>query len=113
MNHTVPYPGVERDKKQQVSEMFNRIALSYDFLNHFLSAGIDRHWRKIAVKMLSASKPKNILDVATGTADFAIEAASLHPDKIIGVDLAKNMLEIGERKIGKLNLQKMITLQQA
>src|SRR5436853_7768784 len=92
MNHTVPYPGVERDKKQQVSEMFNRIAVSYDFLNHFLSAGIDRHWRKLAVKMLRPSSPKIILDVATGTADFAMEAVSLNPEKIIGVDLAENML---------------------
>ena len=113
MNHTVPYPGVERDKKQQVSEMFNRIALSYDFLNHFLSAGIDRHWRKIAVKMLSASKPKTILDVATGTADFAIEAISLQPEKITGVDLAENMLEIGRQKIKKMNLENSIALQQA
>lgn len=113
MNHTVPYPGVERDKKQQVSEMFNRIALSYDFLNHFLSAGIDRHWRKIAVKMLSASHPKNILDVATGTADFAIETVSINPEKITGVDLAENMLEIGEKKIRKMNLEKIISLRQA
>ena len=113
MNHTLPYPGVERDKKQQVSEMFNRIALSYDFLNHFLSAGIDRHWRKIAVKMLRPSKPKIILDVATGTADFAMEAVSLNPEKIVGVDLAENMLEIGERKIRKMNLENIISLKQA
>ncbi len=113
MNHTVPYPGVERDKKQQVSEMFNRIAFSYDFLNHFLSAGIDKHWRKIAVRMFSPSKPKTILDVATGTADFAIEANSIHPEKIIGVDLAENMLEIGEKKIRKMNLEKIISLKQA
>src|SRR5215212_7419080 len=113
MNHTVPYPGVKRDKKQQVSEMFNSIALSYDFLNHFLSAGIDRHWRKIAIKMLHPSKPKTILDVATGTADFAIEAITLHPEKIIGVDLAQNMLEIGEKKIKRMNLENIITLQQA
>src|SRR6185295_2059915 len=107
MNHTVPYPGIERDKKQQVSDMFNRIALSYDFLNHFLSAGIDKHWRKIAVNMLQPSKPKTILDVATGTADFAIEAVSIHPEKIIGVDLAQNMLDIGEQKIRKINLEKI------
>jgi demethylmenaquinone methyltransferase/2-methoxy-6-polyprenyl-1,4-benzoquinol methylase len=113
MNHTVPYPGIEPNKKQQVSEMFNRIALSYDFLNHFLSAGIDRHWRKIAVKMLSSSQPKTILDVATGTADFAIEASTLNPEKITGVDLAENMLQIGEKKIRKLNLEKIITLRQA
>lgn len=113
MNHTVPYPGVERDKKQQVKEMFDRIALSYDFLNHFLSAGIDRHWRKTAINMLRPAHPKAILDVATGTADFAIEASVLHPEKIIGVDLAKNMLDIGEKKIGKMNLEKIITLKQA
>ena len=113
MNHTVPYPGVERDKKQQVSEMFNRIAFSYDFLNHFLSAGIDRHWRKIAINMLKPSNPKTILDVATGTGDFAIEAVSLRPEKITGVDLAENMLEIGEKKIRKMNLDKIIELKQA
>ena len=113
MNQTLPYPGVERDKKQQVHEMFNRIAFTYDFLNHFLSAGVDRHWRKIAIRMLSASSPKVILDVATGTADFAIEAVLLQPEKIIGVDLAENMLRIGEEKVRKMNLEKIISLQQA
>src|SRR5690349_19993884 len=93
--------------------MFNRIALSYDFLNHFLSAGIDRHCRKIAVRMLRSLKPKTILHVATGTGDFAIEAVSLNPEKITGLELAENMLEIGEKKIRKMNLEKITSLKQA
>lgn len=110
MKDVLPYPAVELDKKQQVSEMFNRIALTYDFLNHFLSVGIDRHWRKRAVKILSASKPKTILDVASGTADFALAAMKLNPEKITGIDLSEKMLDIGRKKIEKQNLQHCIEL---
>ena len=72
-------------KKIQVKEMFNNIAHKYDFLNHFLSAGIDILWRKKAVKLLKTNNPQNILDIATGTGDFAIELSKLNPKKIIGL----------------------------
>ena len=82
MKDVLPYPSAELNKKQQVSEMFNRISGTYDFLNHFLSAGIDKLWRKKAVKILSQSNPATILDVASGTADFALETSHLNPEKI-------------------------------
>ena len=92
--------------------MFNRIAQSYDFLNHFLSAGVDRNWRKRAVKILGDIQAKTILDVATGTADFALESAKIQPQKITGIDLSENMLAIGRKKIQKKNLEEMIHLVQ-
>lgn len=99
-------PYNEQDsKKEQVANMFNNIAKTYDFLNHFLSLGIDIIWRKKAIKELQAIKPKLILDVATGTGDFAFEALSLNPDKIIGVDISQGMLDIADQKIAKRNLQ--------
>jgi demethylmenaquinone methyltransferase/2-methoxy-6-polyprenyl-1,4-benzoquinol methylase len=92
--------------------MFNRIARTYDFLNHFLSAGIDRRWRKQAVKILAGANPQQILDVACGTADFAMEITKLSPQKIIGIDLSENMLAIGREKIRKKNLAHKIELLQ-
>jgi demethylmenaquinone methyltransferase / 2-methoxy-6-polyprenyl-1,4-benzoquinol methylase len=112
MKDVLPYPSAQLDKKQQVSEMFNRIAFTYDFLNHFLSAGIDKLWRKRAVKILAETKPKKILDVASGTADFALETVNLNPDKIIGIDLSEKMLAIGRKKIEKKNLGHIIQLQE-
>ena len=98
-------------KKNQVAEMFNSIAGSYDFLNRFLSAGIDITWRKKALKELKEIHPKIILDVATGTADFAIIANKiLKPDKITGIDISDRMLEIGRQKIQKFHLENKIEL---
>ncbi|MBV9963517.1 MAG: bifunctional demethylmenaquinone methyltransferase/2-methoxy-6-polyprenyl-1,4-benzoquinol methylase UbiE, partial [Parafilimonas sp.] len=98
-------------KKRQVAEMFNSIAGSYDFLNRFLSAGIDIMWRKKALKELKEINPKTILDVATGTADFAIIANKiLKPDKITGIDISEGMLQIGREKIQKHQLQAKIEL---
>lgn len=97
-------------KQQQVMEMFDNIADSYDFLNHFFSLGIDILWRKKAIGLLKASAPKRILDVATGTADFAIEAAELNPEKIIGIDISEKMLVVGREKIKKLRMEKDIQL---
>ena len=98
-------------KKSQVSRMFNKIAPYYDFLNHFLSLGVDNLWRKRAIKQLVASKPKHLLDIATGTADLAIEAhKQLHPNKIVGVDISTEMLEIGRKKINKKGLENTIEL---
>lgn len=107
----VPYKEKEGSKKAQVAEMFNNISGRYDFLNHFLSLGIDIIWRKKAVKELKALQPKQILDIATGTGDFAIEALSLKPDKITGVDISEGMLAIGRQKITKMKLDHKIELQ--
>jgi demethylmenaquinone methyltransferase/2-methoxy-6-polyprenyl-1,4-benzoquinol methylase len=98
-------------KKEQVAEMFNNIAGRYDFLNHFLSMGIDRGWRKKAIKEIAKVNPQNILDVATGTGDLAIAASKLNPTKIIGIDIADQMLAVGRDKIAKEQLSNIITLQ--
>lgn len=89
----------EGSKKEQVQQMFDNIAHRYDFLNRFLSLGIDKGWRKKAIKMLAEHKPKHILDVATGTADFALATLQIQPEEVIGVDISDGMLEIGRRKI--------------
>ncbi len=108
----VPYQESTLTKKQQVASMFDDIAFRYDFLNHFLSAGIDVRWRKKAIRQLSSLQPKKILDVATGTADMAImESAILYPCKIIGIDISEGMLDIGKKKIDKLGLNDRIELQ--
>jgi demethylmenaquinone methyltransferase/2-methoxy-6-polyprenyl-1,4-benzoquinol methylase len=98
-------------KKEQVAEMFNNIAGRYDFLNHFLSLGIDKGWRKKAIAEVAKTQPHAILDVATGTGDMAIAAARLLPQRIVGIDIADQMLEVGRKKIIAEHLQKMITLQ--
>jgi demethylmenaquinone methyltransferase / 2-methoxy-6-polyprenyl-1,4-benzoquinol methylase len=95
----VPYKEDSAGKKQQVARMFNSISGNYDFLNHFLSLGIDIRWRKKAIKLLAESKPRLILDVATGTGDFAIETLRLKPDQVIGVDISEGMLEVGRKKM--------------
>jgi demethylmenaquinone methyltransferase/2-methoxy-6-polyprenyl-1,4-benzoquinol methylase len=100
-----------RGKKQKVELMFNDIAHRYDFLNHFLSMGIDIQWRKTVRKTLLPSNPKKILDVATGTGDLAIELSKLKPESIIGVDIAEKMLEIGKQKIKKKKLDKIISME--
>ncbi|RVT99899.1 bifunctional demethylmenaquinone methyltransferase/2-methoxy-6-polyprenyl-1,4-benzoquinol methylase UbiE [Mucilaginibacter limnophilus] len=106
MNKTVtPYRDEQATKKQQVADMFNNISKTYDFLNHFMSLGIDIIWRKKAIGELKQDKPKLILDVATGTGDFAFEALSiLKPEKIIGVDISQGMLDIAKQKIAKRGL---------
>lgn len=98
-------------KKDQVADMFNNIAGKYDFLNHFLSLGIDKGWRKKAIASIAAVQPKTILDVATGTGDLAIAATKLQPQHIEGIDIADLMLEIGRKKIAALQLDNIITLQ--
>lgn len=95
----VPYKQDEAGKKDQVARMFDNIASDYDFLNHFLSLGIDILWRKKAIRTLRSIQPKLILDVATGTGDFAIEALKLNPDKVIGVDISEGMLGVGRKKM--------------
>lgn len=97
-NQVTPYNDAARTKKEQVEEMFDNIAHRYDFLNRLLSLGIDVTWRKKAVKYIGEIKPSSILDVATGTGDFAFEALSLKPEKIIGYDLSEGMLQYGRKK---------------
>jgi len=107
----VPDQKSDVDKKGQVAAMFNSIARHYDFLNRFLSAGIDKSWRKKAIKELKEVHPKLMLDVATGTGDVAIVACKLlNPDKITGIDISEGMLELGRNKIKKLNLENKIEL---
>jgi demethylmenaquinone methyltransferase/2-methoxy-6-polyprenyl-1,4-benzoquinol methylase len=106
-----PYKESESGKKEQVAQMFNNIAHRYDFLNHFLSLGIDTIWRKKAIACLKLENPKLLLDIATGTGDLAITANKiLNPDKIIGIDISEGMLSFGREKLVKLNLQNKIQL---
>lgn len=107
----VPYKDKSQGKKEQVAAMFNNISKRYDLLNHVLSLGIDVIWRKKAINLLQKDQPKLILDIATGTGDFAIEALALHPEKVIGVDISEGMLEVGKKKIKKKKLDHLIELQ--
>lgn len=106
-----PYKDNKSGKKEQVAQMFNNIARRYDFLNHFLSLGIDNLWRKKAIKCISsiASNPL-ILDVATGTGDLAIAALKLNPQKVIGIDISTEMLNVGIKKIKRKGYQNLIEL---
>lgn len=107
----IPYKEQETGKKEQIAQMFDNIAHRYDFLNHLLSLGIDVLWRKKAIKLLQPSQPKIILDIATGTADFAVEALALKPEKIIGVDISEGMLAKGREKLVRKGYDKIITLE--
>jgi demethylmenaquinone methyltransferase / 2-methoxy-6-polyprenyl-1,4-benzoquinol methylase len=119
----VPFKDSELGKKQQIAEMFDKIAFRYDFLNRFLSGGIDLYWRRRVIRELrgltggfavtdgAAAEPA-ILDVATGTADMAIMLSRyLSPAHITGIDISTGMLEVGRQKVAKLQLEKKITLQ--
>jgi len=107
----VPYKEKDQSKKKQVADMFNNISKRYDLLNHVLSMGIDILWRKKAVRMLKPFEPKIILDIASGTGDFAIEASSLKPNKIFGVDISEGMLEVGRKKVKAKKLSNVIEMQ--
>ena len=101
-----PYDNSQLSKKKQVEKMFDNISSNYDFLNHFLSFGIDHIWRRKTIRLMQAKNPKVILDVATGTGDLAFAAyKKLNPDKIIGLDLSNGMLEVGRNKIKKKKLE--------
>jgi demethylmenaquinone methyltransferase/2-methoxy-6-polyprenyl-1,4-benzoquinol methylase len=107
----VPFKDSAESKKKQVETMFDKIAFRYDFLNRFLSAGIDVSWRKKAIKLLLPLHPKKILDVATGTGDFALTSYEiLKPEKITGIDISEGMLELGREKIVKAGLANHIEL---
>jgi demethylmenaquinone methyltransferase / 2-methoxy-6-polyprenyl-1,4-benzoquinol methylase len=107
----VPFKESVESKKKQVENMFDKIAFRYDFLNRFLSAGIDLSWRRKAIKELKDLQPQNILDVATGTGDFAITSYKiLNPANITGIDISDGMLELGRKKVEKLGLSNKIQL---
>ena len=103
-------------KKEQVALMFNNIAKSYDFLNHFLSLNIDKYWRRKTIKLLKQNIENKaeavILDIATGTGDLAVEASKINPKKIIGIDISTKMLQIGQEKIKQKKLTNIIELRQ-
>ncbi len=106
-----PYGG-EGDKGKLVEEMFDNIAPTYDTLNHRLSWDIDKGWRKKAIKQLAPYKPKRILDIATGTGDFAILSAQmLQPSQLIGADISEGMMNIGREKVDKMKLNHIISFQ--
>lgn len=110
-DHIVPDKLSNQSKKQQVAQMFNNIAFKYDFLNRFLSAGIDIYWRKKAIAHIEHLQPKNVLDVATGTADVALMTHKmLHPKKIVGIDISEGMLDFGRKKIAQKGLTQQIQL---
>jgi demethylmenaquinone methyltransferase/2-methoxy-6-polyprenyl-1,4-benzoquinol methylase len=105
-----PYNSDDSSKKEEVAQMFNNISKRYDFLNHFLSLGIDKLWRRKAIKQLREIEPKKILDIATGTGDFAIAALKLNPDEVIGVDISQGMLDMGIQKMDKRGYENTIKM---
>ncbi|MDR3704812.1 MAG: bifunctional demethylmenaquinone methyltransferase/2-methoxy-6-polyprenyl-1,4-benzoquinol methylase UbiE [Paludibacteraceae bacterium] len=106
----LPYES-KGNKKEQITSMFNSISEHYDLMNRAMTMGIDIVWRRKAINSIKSFQPKFILDVATGTGDFAIESyKKLHPEKVIGIDLSKNMLEIGKIKVAKQSLGGKIEL---
>ncbi|MEE9438519.1 MAG: bifunctional demethylmenaquinone methyltransferase/2-methoxy-6-polyprenyl-1,4-benzoquinol methylase UbiE [Saprospiraceae bacterium] len=108
-----PYDSQSESKKVQVTSMFDKVAPYYDFLNRLLSLRIDVLWRKKAINMLKKHNPQRILDIATGTADLSIMASKLlQPKKIVGMDISKEMLKVGQTKIEKKNLINLITLEE-
>jgi demethylmenaquinone methyltransferase/2-methoxy-6-polyprenyl-1,4-benzoquinol methylase len=105
-----PY-NTDKSKKEEVAQMFNNISARYDFLNHFLSLGIDHIWRRKAVNQLREIQPKRILDLATGTGDFAIALLKLNPSQIIGMDISSGMLEVGKNKMKAKHVNHIIDMQ--
>lgn len=109
MDHITPY-NTGDDKNRQVAEMFNNISNRYDLLNDLLSLGIHKGWRKKCVRLLRDRHPQQILDVATGTGDFAIACMELKPKKITGIDISEGMLQVGREKVKKQGLEGTIDL---
>lgn len=107
-----PYNG-EGGKAKQVEDMFDSIAPAYDFMNRAMTLGIDRWWRRVAVRMVGKTHPQHILDVATGTGDFAIDLyRKLQPQQVAGIDLSQGMLDVAREKIARRGLSDVITVQQ-
>ncbi len=105
-----PYKDSDSTKKEQIALMFDNISGKYDFLNHFLSLGIDIQWRKKVLKIVAKAKPELILDIATGTGDLAILLSKVNPKKIIGLDLSNGMLEVARKKVAEKKLNHLIEM---
>lgn len=112
-NTVKPYGESGTSKKEEVAAMFDNISHRYDFLNSVLSLGIDKGWRKKAIRIIKNEKPVNVLDIATGTAEFAIQTLSAGPEHITGVDISEGMLEIGRKKLNEKKLTGKIELLKA
>lgn len=113
VQEVTPYDYLEEGKKRQIAKMFDRIAPSYDRINHIFSLGFDYYWRKKAIQLLKEDEVKNLLDVATGTGDFALSAVKRLPvEEIIGIDISKRMLQIGKKKILNKKQANKIKLQE-
>lgn len=106
-----PYNDASKSKKEEVAEMFNNISKRYDFLNHFLSLGIDKIWRKKAIAELKEINPSRILDIATGTGDFALAALKINPKEVVGIDISEGMLAVGKEKMIAKKVDNIITMQ--
>ena len=106
----VPYKNQKENKKKQVRQMFDGISRDYDLLNRVISGGIDVRWRKNVVSYLIPEKPKKILDIATGTADLAIELTKTNAEEIVGLDISPGMLEIGKQKVASKGMDKVIKM---
>lgn len=101
----------DEGKAAQVEKMFDHIAPAYDNLNHLMSWGIDKSWRRKAIRLLKPYHPQRIMDVATGTGDFAIQACQmLQPAELIGTDISEGMMNVGREKVKQLGLDKQISL---
>lgn len=109
-----PYADSDKSKREQVEEMFDNIAPKYDLLNHSLTVGIDKIWRRKAIKIASRNNPQKLLDIAAGTGDFTIlEAKRTNAQEIIGIDISQNMLNVAIEKAKKQNLQNRIKFMKA
>ena len=109
----LPYKQSKQSKKGQVEEMFDNISPKYDRLNHILSVNIDKIWRRKTIQKLKSYSPESILDIATGTGDFAVAASKLSAAKITGIDISEGMLKVARKKIAKKNLDKRIEFHKA
>ncbi|WP_346862904.1 bifunctional demethylmenaquinone methyltransferase/2-methoxy-6-polyprenyl-1,4-benzoquinol methylase UbiE [uncultured Draconibacterium sp.] len=109
----LPYKQSKQSKKGQVEEMFDNISPKYDTLNHILSVNIDKLWRKKTIKKLKTHSPVQILDIATGTGDFALAASKIPGTQITGIDISEGMLSVARKKISKKNLKERIVFQKA
>ncbi|WP_425077728.1 bifunctional demethylmenaquinone methyltransferase/2-methoxy-6-polyprenyl-1,4-benzoquinol methylase UbiE [Psychroserpens sp. S379A] len=110
MSKVKPYKDSDLNKKQQVTQMFDNISKDYDGLNRVISFGIDIKWRNKVVDIVAKTKPKTILDIATGTGDLAINLTRTQADKIVGLDISDGMLEVGRKKISAKNLDDKISM---
>jgi len=113
VERVTPYGGTQASKTEQVEQMFDSIAPAYDFMNRAMTLGIDRWWRRVAVRRLKGLQPQHVMDVATGTGDFALQLwRTLRPQHVTGVDLSAGMLAEARRKVAARGLQDVITFEQ-